>query len=263
MKLSVITINYNNAADLTKTLHSVFEQTWTDFEYIVIDGGSTDGSLEVIRQNEGKLAYWVSEPDAGIYNAMNKGIRVAEGDYLLMLNAGDSLCNNTVLEQVFSLNTYNEDILAGDVYRAVNGKIFDKSCFPDTLTFGFLRSGTLSHQAAFIKKRLHNVVGMYDEHLNYSSDWKFFILAICKYNASYRHLPFFISICDATGLTSIPENFHAMNQEIEQILNQDFAAFVPDYVKFDSWQQKTLKHKISLAWPFAKKSIKKLIKRYQ
>ncbi len=87
LKLSIITINLNNLAGLQKTMQSVFEQTFTDYEYIVIDGGSTDGSKEYIEQHSDKLAYWVSEKDKGIYNAMNKGIIKAGGDYLLFLNS--------------------------------------------------------------------------------------------------------------------------------------------------------------------------------
>jgi glycosyltransferase involved in cell wall biosynthesis len=260
MRLSIITINYNNAEELAKTMSSVFEQTWTSFEYLIIDGGSTDNSVEVIKNHQDKLAYWVSEPDAGIYNAMNKGIHKATGEYLLMLNAGDVLCDNEVLAQVFSTHTYEEDILAGDVYRIANGKIFDKSYFPDALTFGFLRSGTLSHQAAFIRRQLHDVAGLYDEKLKFGSDWKFFILAICKYNASYKHLPFFTTICDAGGLTSNPKNFQMMKQENEQVLAQHFPAFLPDYDKFDYIKSKTLKNRISVAWPITKDYLKKVLK---
>ena len=89
MKLSVITINYNNAEGLAKTMDSVFRQRFSDFEYIVIDGGSTDGSKDLIVNNQDKIAYWCSEKDSGIYNAMNKGIREASGEYLLFLNSGD------------------------------------------------------------------------------------------------------------------------------------------------------------------------------
>lgn len=85
MKLSVITINYNNAEGLAKTMDSVFRQRFSDFEYIVIDGGSTDGSKDLIVNNQDKIAYWCSEKDSGIYNAMNKGIREASGEYLLFI----------------------------------------------------------------------------------------------------------------------------------------------------------------------------------
>ncbi len=89
MKLSIITVNLNNKDGLQKTIDSVISQTFKDFEWIVIDGGSTDGSKELIEKYSDYISYWVSEPDKGIYNAMNKGIKVAKGDYLEFLNSGD------------------------------------------------------------------------------------------------------------------------------------------------------------------------------
>jgi len=243
MKLSIITINYNNASDLEKTIHSVAKQTWRNFEYIIIDGGSKDDSIEVIKRNQQSITHWVSESDRGIYNAMNKGIAKAQGEYLLMLNAGDVLCSTSVLEQVFSKSAYNEDLIACDVYRSADDKIFDKSHFPDSLTFGFLRNGTISHQATFIKRNLHDTVGLYDETLKFASDWKFFILAACRYNASYIHLNIFISICDCSGLTCMPENFPAMKKENEKVLKQYFPAFLKDYSDYDRIKSKTLKRR--------------------
>ena len=99
MKLSIITINYNNQEGLKKTIESVVSQTMRDFEWIVIDGGSTDGGKEIIEQNKQCLDYWCSEPDKGIYHAMNKGIRASHGDYLMFLNSGDSLYDNKVIER--------------------------------------------------------------------------------------------------------------------------------------------------------------------
>ncbi|RYE20585.1 MAG: glycosyltransferase, partial [Sphingobacteriaceae bacterium] len=192
MKLSIITISYNNAADLEQTIKSVIEQTWSAFEYIIIDGGSTDGSLELIKQYQSNLAFWVSEPDKGIYHAMNKGVRKATGDYLLMLNAGDFLCDKEVLQRVFAAGNHEEDLLLGDVHRTAHGKIFQDSHYTAPLTFSFFRKTSISHQGTFIKKSLHETVGMYDENLRFSSDWKFFVLAVCKYNVSYRNLAFFI-----------------------------------------------------------------------
>ena len=96
-KFSIITVNYNNLEGLKKTVESVKNQTYQKFEYIVIDGGSYDGSLEFIKDNESLLDYWVSEPDSGVYQAMNKGIEKATGEYLLFLNSGDHFCNTKVL----------------------------------------------------------------------------------------------------------------------------------------------------------------------
>ena len=113
MRLSVITINMNNRKGLERTIKSVVCQIFADFEYIVIDGASVDGSADVIREYADKIHYWISEPDTGIYNAMNKGILQAKGDYCLFLNSGDALYTTTVLEEVFNQN-FSEDIIIGN-----------------------------------------------------------------------------------------------------------------------------------------------------
>ena len=105
MKYSIITINYNNRDGLEMTINSVLEQTYKDFEYIIIDGGSTDGSLEVIKKHAAQIDYWVSEPDNGIYNAMNKGIRKATGDYLNFMNSGDTYHTSSVLGDIANLDS--------------------------------------------------------------------------------------------------------------------------------------------------------------
>ena len=110
MKLSIVTINLNNVAGLHETIISVLNQSSADLEYIIIDGGSTDGSAELIKEYSDRIYYWVSEPDSGIYNAMNKGIRKASGEYLLFLNSGDALASDNIVEEVFRAD-HNEEIL--------------------------------------------------------------------------------------------------------------------------------------------------------
>ena len=111
MKLSIITINFNDREGLDKTIQSVINQAYKEFEYIVIDGASTDGSVDVIKKYADKLTHWVSEPDSGIYNAMNKGTQMASGEYCLYLNSGDFLAEDDVLERLFE-NDFNEDIVS-------------------------------------------------------------------------------------------------------------------------------------------------------
>src|SRR5690348_17657794 len=107
-KLSIITINLNNVKGLQKTMESVFAQTFTDYEYIIIDGGSTDGSVSEIKKHQNKLVYWISENDKGIYNAMNKGIVKANGEYILFMNSGDYLYTDNTIKEVFQKSN-NED----------------------------------------------------------------------------------------------------------------------------------------------------------
>lgn len=100
MKISVITINYNNRAGLEATAESVVCQCGADYEWIVIDGGSTDGSVDVIKKHESRISYWCSCPDNGIYHAMNKGVKQATGEYCIFMNSGDCFAAPTVLKEV-------------------------------------------------------------------------------------------------------------------------------------------------------------------
>ena len=120
LKLSIITINYNNLEGLKRTVESVVNQTWHEFEYIIIDGASNDGSAAYIESQSHHFDYWESEKDSGIYNAMNKGIKVATGEYLLFLNSGDHLFNDSVLEQnhqylkIYDLVYFDLQIVEGE-----------------------------------------------------------------------------------------------------------------------------------------------------
>lgn len=113
MRLSIITINYNNSIGLRKTIESVVSQTDNTFEYIIVDGGSSDGSVDIIKQYADKVSQWVSERDGGIYNAMNKGVRMAHGEYIMFLNSGDILYDNNVIGHV--LPKLKADICVGNM----------------------------------------------------------------------------------------------------------------------------------------------------
>jgi acetyltransferase-like isoleucine patch superfamily enzyme len=146
MKLSIITINRNNAAGLRKTIESVVSQTYTDFEYIIIDGASTDDSVNIIKEYAeatlpcgeglGERLYWVSEPDKGIYNAMNKGILKANGEYCLFLNSGDWLYDNDVLNDVFSISPTEDIVYGNDVFIGANVTILDGVTIGDGAVIG-------------------------------------------------------------------------------------------------------------------------------
>jgi len=180
MKLSIITINRNNAEGLRKTIESVVCQTFTDFEYIVIDGASSDGSVDIIKKYADKISYWVSEPDNGIYNAMNKGIKVAKGEYLQFLNSGDWLFSNTILENVFSLNR-NEDFLYGNYYD----KSSDIFITPPILSAFYFYKNTISQQCVFYKESLFSNYNLFNEENKVASDWEFFLKSIIFEDKSY------------------------------------------------------------------------------
>ncbi len=170
--LSIITINYNNKQGLIQTIESVVNQIWKDFEYLVVDGGSTDGSKDVITQHINDLTYWVSEPDKGIYNAMNKGIEMATGDYLLFLNSGDYLKDSSVLGKTIP-QLDNIDIVYTDL-EIITDKDHHVQNYPDRLSFKHFFYSSLPHPASFIKKVLFVKYGVYDENLKICADWNLF-----------------------------------------------------------------------------------------
>ncbi|MBC7888326.1 MAG: glycosyltransferase [Ferruginibacter sp.] len=234
MKLSIITINYNNKADLEKTVHSVAGQTFQDFEYIIIDGGSTDGSVDIIKQHAASISYWVSEPDTGIYNAMNKGIRAARGEYLLFLNSGDWFCNNDILS-IFAKDTNGYDIIYGDQYYYYSDGRTEEDRTPGLLTFyslGF--NGSLPHQASLIKRTFLAEHGGYDENLKMVADWKFAVMAVFKWQCTYLHKPVFVVNYNKEGLSSDNRHHELQQNERAQVLKTEFPNFM--YLK-NEWDE--------------------------
>lgn len=201
MIISIITINYNNKAGLERTMQSVLSQTVYDkIEYIVVDGASTDGSAEVLKQHESLLSYAISEPDSGIYNAMNKGIRMATGDYCLFLNSGDSLYDTSVVERCIPL-LGQEDFIFGRVQLSPSGKIaWDDVSLPLTMA-DFFKSSPIPHQGCFIRKSLFDKE-LYDESLHIVSDWKFFLRMIIFNDCSYKMTDNIISFFEENGISS-------------------------------------------------------------
>ncbi len=225
-KVSIITINYNNLEGLMKTVSSVLDQSWKDFEYIIIDGASTDGSVEYIKKNEDKIDLWISEPDKGVYHAMNKGINKANGEYLFFLNSGDHFFNNSVIEKNLEYLT-NEDIIYSNLQVVENDKIFIKE-YPEKLSFSYFVKDTLPHPATFIKKEAFEKTNLYNESFKIAADWKFFIDAICKYNLSYKKVNATFSVFYLGGMSSNPDNRTIKYNEIQQVLETDYPAYLGD-----------------------------------
>ena len=183
MKYSIITVNYNNKEGLRKTIESVIHQTYCDFEYIVIDGGSTDGSADVLREYDKEITYWVSEPDKGIYNAMNKGIRKATGEYLNFMNSGDCFYDYEVLKSV-TKHQLSQDIIVGRDfhYNAKTGQGF-ATILPQRISMLTFYVQTLPHQSTFFRKKLFDNY-LYDESYKIVSDLKFYIQKLCVEDCS-------------------------------------------------------------------------------
>lgn len=226
-KLSIITINLNNAYGLQQTIKSVLKQTFTDFEYIIIDGASTDGSVGVIHDNNAMFSYSVSEPDSGVYHAMNKGILKATGEYCLFLNSGDCLYEATTLQQIFSHNP-TQDIIYGD---SINGDIYCK--YPEVLTPLYLFRKPILHQASFIKRSLFNTFGLYNESFKIVSDWEFFLKTLYKAQVSYRYIPTIpIVRFDMGGINNTQQQL--VQREKEQMLHSIYAEQYDEYKQYDT-----------------------------
>ena len=241
ISLSIITINLNNAAGLEKTARSVIEQTFSDFEYILIDGGSTDNSRAVITTYADRITYAVSERDGGIYQAMNKGIQQARGEYCLFLNSGDWLATPAVLADVFAQKR-QADIIAGDIYFYDNqeDEIRWHVRSPEKITAKALFMGTLPHQATFIRRSLFKRVGLYNEQLTIASDWLFFLDALLGHHCSYEHFPGTIAYFNMDGISCNPATNGLPRQEQRLILQERYPLFLADYEQLEKLEEERL-----------------------
>ena len=240
MVLTIITINRNNAAGLEKTMQSVLSQTCTDYEYVVVDGASTDGSVDVIRRLApafGDRLKWVSEPDKGIYNAMNKGIGMATGEYIEILNSGDSLAEKDVVEKMYSAveKEGHPSILYGNMLKDFpDGHVHrDKGFAGEEITLLSLYIGTLNHSPAYIRRSLFDKYGLYDESLKIDSDWKWYLQAIVFGEEKPVYVDIDVTLFDMTGISET--NKELTKAEREQTLRElvrptilaDYDAWVP------------------------------------
>lgn len=217
MKLSIITINYNNKAGLQKTIDSVICQTWKDYEWIVIDGGSTDGSKELIEQYQQHFSYWCSEPDKGVYNAMNKGIAKAKGEYIQFLNSGDCFHQVNTLEMVSVYLGQNADVFYGALnYISEKGNYIVS--YPEELTNLYFLLHSIGHPASFIRSELLMERG-YREDLRIVSDWYRF-LEWFREGKYFRYIDIVVADYDTTGISSL--NLDLINKENEIVFRELF-----------------------------------------
>lgn len=221
MLFSVITINYNHADGLRRTINSVVKQSCKDFEYIIIDGASTDGSIDAIKENQEHIDYWVSESDGGIYPAMNKGVKAAHGDYCIFMNSGDEFYSADVIKNIKNFNL-EEDIVCGDICFGES----NVSPNPDVVTMRTFYKHTLYHQASFIKTELLRC-HLYDESMRSAADWKFFMHELIFRNATYKHIPIVIARFELGGISSVQSEVSR-----NEVLNELKACF-PERVLVD------------------------------
>lgn len=226
IKLSIITINYNNYEGLKKTIGSVLNQTYANIEYILVDGKSDDGSVGLILEVESEIDYWISERDRGVYHAMNKGIEKSTGDYLLFLNSGDWLAPNS-LDDIEKWDL-TEDIITFDTYHYYDQDTIGQFPGPEEFTMRYFFKSTIMHQSTLIKKELFEKYGNYNEDYRLCADYDFWIRTIIANNCSTRYIPHFLSYYDRNGLTSAPRHTR-MDEHLAILANYLPAKVVEDY----------------------------------
>ncbi len=200
MKFSIITVCLNEADSICETCESICSQTCSDFEWIIIDGHSTDGTLDILAEYKSRISCLVSTPDAGIYNAMNKGIQRASGEYLLFLNAGDSLVDASVLQRV--AQAPRKDVVFGDVViKSEQG--CETLAYPDRLEKLFLLKKMICHQAVFCKRELLLRHGAFDERFKITADYDLLVRLLYLHKSTYFHVSCPVSIYKANGMSSL------------------------------------------------------------
>lgn len=242
MKLSIITINYNNADGLRKTLASVAAQTYRDIEHVIVDAASTDGSVEVIKEYADKAGYpvlWSSEPDGGVYAGMNKGIKRATGDYIQILNSGDILFAPNVTERMFAALPEGVSILYGNMLKSYDGKtiVNRDTCGSGMYTpesFLYFYKGTLNHDCAYIRRDLFDKYGLYNEDMKICSDWEWYVKAIALGGEKAVYTDIDVTIFDMNGVSeSHGKNAELIKKERREYLEKILpAAVLHDYDTF-------------------------------
>ena len=266
--LSIITVNFNNRNGLERTIQSIKSQTYTDYEHIIIDANSTDGSKEIIleySQNTAHLTYWVSEPDKGIYDGMNKGIEHAQGEYIYLLNSGDILSNPTVLS---SISFDGTKYICGNMRIIHSETQYEEVVPPNEIDGLFLFKSYLPHPASFIHHSLFNKQ-KYNIDYKIISDWIHMVENIVLKGCSYKHINLLISDFDTTGISSnnralglserskwikdnIPTLIYDALMELDKLRSYEIGSIIPTLMQKNRHSQKRVKKLILLFSKFFK-----------
>ena len=203
-QVSIITICYNDIKGLKRTIPTVLSQTRKDFEWIIVDGASTDSSRDYIKEIAESYTdiriIWSSEPDSGIFNAMNKGVAKASGEYCLFLNAGDIFCSKKSIERAYK-RKWEADVISCDEFLISEGKLWDYIQSPRALTFHRILRGYLPHQTTFIRRALL-LEHPYREEYKIVADWAFWWETLIAGDSTYQHFDFPLAAFDLSGVSS-------------------------------------------------------------
>jgi len=245
--ISVITVVFNGGDSFVKTINSVLNQTYSNIEFIIIDGSSSDGTVNIIKNIDSKYKQglyklqkflWISEPDKGIYDAMNKGIKISNGNYCIFINAGDFFVKNNILEKIFE-QELEEDIIYSNVVTIKN-EWFDIYKFPPKLTLFFWYYWSLNHQNTLIKRSLFDQIGLYNTDFKIASDYDFFIKATILENCKTRYINDAICCYDMNGISST--NQKLLLEERESVLKAFFSErILSDYKLLEKLERPWIK----------------------
>jgi glycosyltransferase involved in cell wall biosynthesis len=235
MELSIITINWNNAVGLKKTMESVIAQSCQNFEYIVVDGGSSDGSVDIIKNYDNiPNLKWISEKDKGIYNAMNKGIKMASGEYVQFLNSGDSLTDKDVVKRMLDEVEKNghPDIMTGNLLKDYGKVIIRDSNSLDKINLWHFYNGSINHPSSYIKLELFEKYGLYDESLRIVSDWKWFMNVIVFNDVKPVFVNVDVVLFDTNGISETNEQLN-IDEKLKVLRTVLRPAVVADYHRYN------------------------------
>lgn len=241
MTLSIVTINYNNAEGLRRTLESVAAQTYRDMEHVIVDAASADGSVDIIKEYADKVDYpvlWSSKKDKGVYNGMNIGIQRATGEYIQILNSGDVLAAQNVTERMFSALSEGTAILYGNMLKSYSGRKMERdTCGHGTYTpesFLYFYKGTLNHDCAYIRRDLFDKYGLYNEEMKICSDWEWYVKAIALGGEKAVYTNIDVTIFDMNGMSeSSGKNAELIKKERREYLEKILpASILRDYDAF-------------------------------
>lgn len=232
-RISVITINYNNAHGLKKTIESVLEQQGVEVEYIIIDGGSTDGSVELLSNYTDSISKWLSEGDEGVYDAMNKGIQYATGDYCIFLNSGDIFSSSLIIGTIAdNMASEEADIYYGNIQNTLPDGTFSIQKFPAVISLMHFSYSYLGHPSTIIRRNLLIEMGGYSLKYKIISDWLFFVQALI-HGARFKYIDLTISIFEINGLSG---NLELLKKEHNDVLDQELFFLKEDFRYFADYR---------------------------
>lgn len=235
MKISIITVSYNSSKTIAETLKSVQNQSYKNIEYIVIDGASTDNTANIIKKFKGIISYWVSEPDKGLYDAINKGIQKATGDYVGIINSDDVFFENDTIAKIAMFLSENPDLdaVTGDIVQHKNNRIIRKysseNWTPEKLKRGFMPP----HPSIFIKTKLFGELGYYREDYKIGADYELIIRFFLKNKISYLHSGITTTCMMVGGASSSGlKSYKTITSEIKKAFEYNDITYKPLLVKY-------------------------------